>query len=84
MVAERPSEIWRLQGYDTFAREWYDIPGWFFSEEEALAAAYRRLEELEEYQPSRYSGGQYGIQDQVFIVRPDGTMYRVWPKKEPQ
>jgi len=39
---------------------------------------------LERVQPSRRSGGQQlgGIQDQVYIVRPDGSTYRVLPEEQ--
>ena len=48
-------------------------------EQEARAAAIEQLEELEKHQPSAQSGGQpsKGIQDQVFIARPDGSSYRL-------
>ena len=69
---------WTLEGYDTFSGEPYDLPGEFNTEAEAQVAAQKRLVELEETQPSAESGGQssHGIQDRVFIVRPDGTKYR--------
>ena len=75
-----PDRLWKLQGYDTFSREDYPLPGEYETEDEALAAAHERLEHLEKTQPSRTSGGQGGIQDQVYVVRPDGTMFRVWPR----
>lgn len=39
------------------------------------------LTNLERTQPSEHSGGQYphGIQDRVFVERPDGSRYRVLP-----
>ncbi len=73
--------VWRLRGYDTFAREWYPLDGIYLSERAALRAAHKRLEELERSQPSATSGGQEGIQDQVYIVCPDGTMFRYLPPK---
>lgn len=69
--------IWRLRGYDTFAGEWYPIPGIFLSKRAALRAARRELHGLEKAQPSSASGGQDGIQDRVYLVRPDGTMQRI-------
>lgn len=69
---------WKLQGYDTFEGgpdAFYGI-GEFESEDDALEAARLRLLHLEWSQPSKDSGGQGGIQDQVFIVRPDGSRYR--------
>jgi len=72
------SKPWKLLGYDTFSSEWYSLPGSYRSEREAQAAADARLDDLERTQPSRSSGGQgdLGIQDRVFIQRPDGSQYR--------
>lgn len=70
---------WSLRGYDTFAREYYGLDGAFDSEDEAIEAAMQRLHDLEVRQPSASSGGQDGIQDRVFVIRPDRTMYRVAP-----
>ena len=72
---------WKIEGYDTFeggTEAFYSFPGKWDTEKEAIEAAKKRLQELEISQPSSQSGGQgfYGIQDQVFIVRPDGTEYR--------
>jgi len=71
--------IWKLQGYDTFAREEYPLPGEYDTEEAAVAAARERLEYLERTQPSQTSGGQAGIQDRVYVICPDGARFRVWP-----
>jgi len=68
---------WRLEGWDTFARESYSIPGEYPSETLAVAAAHRQLEELERTQPSESSGGQTGIQDKIYVVGPAGQRYRV-------
>jgi len=45
-----------------------------------IAGGKEKLKELEETQPSSQSGGQdpLGIQDKVFVVRPDGTDFRVF------
>ena len=67
--------MWKLKGYDTFAREPYTLPGRYFSQAAAERAAWRRLRELEVTQPQTMSGGQNGIQDRVYIIRPDGTQY---------
>jgi hypothetical protein len=69
---------WRLEGFDTFEGEEYPLTGEHDTEELAQAAARGRLAELEKSQPSASSGGQglYGIQDRVFIIRPDGSKYR--------
>lgn len=69
---------WKLLGYDTFAEEYYTIGSTYNTEEQAKAAAKKKLAELEREQPSSSSGGQAeaGIQDRVYIVRPDGSRYR--------
>ena len=76
-------ETWHLSGYDTFAGESYPLAGSFFSEQAARRAAKKELKKLEKLQPSRYSGGQQpgGIQDQISIVRPDGSSYRYLPEE---
>jgi hypothetical protein len=68
---------WTLLGYDKFAGEYYPLNGKFATEAEAMPAAKSRLADLERTQPSASSGGQDGIQDQVYIIRPDGTLFRV-------
>jgi hypothetical protein len=70
--------LWRLRGWDTFAAEAYPI-GRYFTEAGALRAARRNLRQLSRDQPPESSGGQGppGIQDRVYIVRPDGTEFRV-------
>jgi hypothetical protein len=72
---------WSLDGYDTFEGgpdAYYPLEGEYDDEQSAQAAARKRLAELEKTQPSSSSGGQSfgGIQDQVFVVRPDGSKYR--------
>jgi hypothetical protein len=67
---------WKLQGYDTFAREYYPLDGEFDTEADAITAAKSHLADLEREQPSASSGGQDGIQDRVYIIRPDGTFFR--------
>jgi hypothetical protein len=69
---------WGLEGFDTFSNETYPLSGEYDTEEFARDAAKKRLSELEKTQPSASSGGQKesGIQDQVFVIRPDGTKYR--------
>ena len=68
---------WKLQGYDTFAREYYPLDGEFNTEIDAIMAAKSRLADLEQEQPSASIGGQNGTQDQVHIIRSDGTLFRV-------
>jgi len=76
---EEPDLPFKLLGFDTFSSEWYSL-GSFHTEGKALAAAQAKLRVLEHTQPSRSSGGQSGIQDRVFIERPDGTQARVFPQ----
>ena len=68
-------ESWKLEGYDTFDHRPYRLPGEYQSQADAERAALERLQELERTQPRSLSGGQGGIQDRVYIVRPDGTQY---------
>lgn len=82
------TEIWKLLGYDTFEEGFYPLSGQYHDEESAYAAAVARLDSIEEIQPTEESGGQAidendprGIQDQIFVVRPDGSRYRVLPKE---
>lgn len=70
---------WKIKGYDTFSMEEYDLPGEFETKEEAERAAQKRLEELEQSQPTIFSGGQDGVQDRVYIIKPDGGSYRYTP-----
>ena len=78
------TEIWKLGGYDTFARESYHLAGPFFSEKAALRAAKRELKNIDKMQPSRDSARQQpeGKQDQIHVVRPDGSSYHYKPKPE--
>lgn len=68
-----------LKGYDSFSEEWYELRGTYRTEALAERAAQERLKELNRTQPSDQSGGQAGIQDEVWIERPDGTKRRVFP-----
>lgn len=80
MAEERKSrskkEKWGIRGFDTFEEEFYPLDGEFLSEERAKEAARLRLKELEKTQPTKLTGGQNGIQDRVYIIRPDGSQYR--------
>ncbi|HZE99528.1 MAG TPA: hypothetical protein VE981_21160 [Planctomycetota bacterium] len=71
---------WALIGFDTLANEWYEV-SFFEREAEAARAGLMQLQEIEKTQPTVTSGGQadYGIQDRVYIQRPDGTRYRLLP-----
>jgi len=73
---------WKIVGYDTFSSEWYALCPDYGTEREARTAALKKLEELERLQPTKDSGGQSdsGIQDRVFVERPDGTRYRAAPE----
>ena len=72
---------WAVEGYDTFEGgpdAYYPIEDGLGSEAEALIVASAYMTDLERRQPAATSGGQgpYGIQDRVFIVRPDGSRYQ--------
>lgn len=70
----------RLVGLDTFEGAYYSLDGEYDDEQAALVEARKRLDDLERTQPSVTSDGQYGgIQDRVFVERPDGSRFRVFP-----
>lgn len=72
---------WRLFGYDTLSEEYYPLEGKYDTKEEAMLAAESHLAKVEQTQPSESSGGQekYGVQDRVYIERPDGSRYQYLP-----
>ena len=74
-------EIWRLVGYDTFEEECYSLNGEYEDEYSARIIALERFKMLQKTQPFEDSGGQdeLGIQDRIFIQRPNGTRYRFIP-----
>ncbi len=72
-------DLWKLEGYDTFEGESYPLDGTYGTETAAVQAAKDRLAYLERTQPSASSGGQGGLQDRVFVVRPDGSTARAHP-----
>jgi hypothetical protein len=76
------SSLWQLAGYDVFSSEDYNLDGEYTTQELAETAARNRLAELEVRQPSASSNGQgsFGIQDRVYVIRPDGTRYRFTSK----
>ncbi len=77
MTKNRPSR-WRLIGFDTFSSEEYSLVGTYRDESAATETALKRLENLKKTQPDNESGGQKGgIQDQVWVIRPDGSKFRV-------
>jgi hypothetical protein len=69
---------WRLEGQDAFSGEKYHIRGEYDDESQALDAARLWLTTLEMNQPTEETGGQdeHGIQDRIYVVRPNGTRYR--------
>ncbi len=79
LIQQPTPNCWRIEGFDTFSSEEYFIPGDYSSEADALAAAKAYLDKLELTQPTSSSGGQNGIQDRVFVVRPDGSKFRIFP-----
>ena len=82
MSTEKNAGMWHLDsmdGFDTEA-ERFRLSGPYGSEEAALAAAGERFAELERLQPSASSGGQGGIQDRLYLVRPDGSSRRLFPR----
>ena len=74
---ERWRGEWWLEGWDTFGGHSYPIAGRYRTKDAAVRAAKRELAKLEKLQPSASSGGQDGIQDQVYVRGPDGESFRV-------
>jgi hypothetical protein len=74
-MAAADKSRWRVVGWDTFASEEYPVSK-HATEVEAKEAARQFLRDVEREQPSASSGGQSGIQDQVFIIGPDKIRYR--------
>ena len=76
-----PDNNWRVMCLDTFAGEFYDVfDNGYPDEQAALRRAHEELAKIESLQPSEESGGQddeHTVQDQVFILRPDSSFYRV-------
>lgn len=70
------ARVWRIIGRDALDWDFYPLPGTYPNRKEAEQAARERLCYLEAHQPTATSGGQSGIQDRVFVMRPDGTSYR--------
>jgi hypothetical protein len=70
--------IYKVEGKDGFDpdADFYPIGEWP-TYEEALEAARSSLDELNLSQPD--AGGQFGIQDRVYVVHPDGRRQRVFP-----
>ncbi|HBB33515.1 MAG TPA: hypothetical protein DDZ80_13975 [Cyanobacteria bacterium UBA8803] len=81
MPQKQTENCWHIEGFDTFSSEEYPLPSDYSSEADAIAAAKAYLDELESTQPTSSSGGQNGIQDRVFVVRPDGSKFRIFPSK---
>lgn len=77
--------VWEVLGKDAFDIEAEMYPlGEYRSKREALKAAYRRLEDLEETQPTSDSDRQSpdGIQDRIYIKTPEGKIYRITPPSQ--
>jgi|GEM_PF-732667 len=74
--------VWKVLGKDAsdIEAEMYPL-GEYRSKREALKAAYRRLEDLEETQPTSDSNGQNpdGKQDRIYIKTPEGKIYHITP-----
>lgn len=62
----RPRPRWRLIGYDTFADEYYELPGTYPTREAAEAA--ERAQEQENKRDQPHAGE---LRDKVFILRSD-------------
>jgi len=78
--------LWRVYGYDTYDGRPYDFldhPLYGFSdEEEALRFAREQFANIQYDQPPEEAGHCWeedSIQDQVWIVRPDGSEYQFQP-----
>ncbi len=71
------TDPWKLIGHDTFDSGTYTIIS-ADTEEEVLKKAKSEMADIKKLQPDESSGGQGfgGIQDRLYIVRPDGTRYR--------
>jgi hypothetical protein len=63
---------WKLEAYDSFARESYSLPGEYESQDAAEKAAEERLRHIDVVQPAATSKE---LQDRVYVVRQDGTAY---------
>lgn len=77
--------VWKVLGKDAFDIEAEMYPlGEYRSKREALKAAYRRLEDLEETQPTSDSSGQSPdeIQNRIYIKTPEGKIYRITPPSQ--
>ena len=79
-IGNKKAQKWRLEGWDAFAGHSYPLPGAYSSEQKALRAARAQLSKIERQQPGESSGGQDGIQDQVYIISPNGKRTRVYPE----
>ena len=70
---------WHIDSMDGFDMDAYPyrLSGPYGTEDEALRAADGHFADLEASQPSASSGGLWGIQDRLYLVRPDGTSMRL-------
>ena len=82
MAKKTPSAtegLWRTEGFDTFSGDAYSFPGSYQTEREAVEAGKKQLKEIQKDQPD---AGE--IQDQVWIIRPDGKRYSLWDWTSPR
>ena len=73
---------WHLVGYDINANTSYPIAGPFFSQiatERAAQQAFRRLEEKQSTSETS-DGSSDTMPNQLYIIKPDGTIYRYPPE----
>ena len=75
---------WKLVGFDAFEEEYYSLNDSYPNENEARQAAILKFKEINKLQPPEEAGGQddEGIQDRLFIERPNGSKYRFIPLPE--
>jgi hypothetical protein len=77
--------VWKVLGKDASDNEAEMHPlGEYRSKREALKAAYRRLEDLEETQPTSNSDEQSPdeIQNRIYIKNPEGKIYHITPPSQ--
>ena len=74
-------ETWRVLGFDAFDEEYYPLSGDFETEDGAKKLASEKFDQINLSQPDEQSSGQDddGIQDRLFIEKPDGSLIRFLP-----
>jgi peroxiredoxin Q/BCP len=83
-INERGADVWGVspQGADSKKafREKFDLPFTLLADEDhAVADAYGAWVEKENYGKT-----YWGVQRSTFLVAPDGTIAKVWPKVKPE